>query len=405
MPKTTYLLIFLAAQFFLQAQDRFKAGSIWWTQTEVSEVEILDEDWVNTPFQIQYKQADQEAASINLIAFEGFQIGDEIKMKKFKVAIEQSSNITAQLSESKEPSFVEKTVFLSYVLEGEISLLEYVEDNRRQFYLQLGNANPQPLIYKRYSPRGAATGENKSFQDSLFKYLSAANLSQKEFFYLNYNRDQLKALMIKYHKRLALDFQNYDRKGNKSRFHFGLKASFRYQQMSVLNPTIPVRPIDYTTGIESSYTIGLSLEWVIPVNNGRWSVLAEASYYELDDRYAEIRFPGSVNEREVEYLTNFKNLEVPVLIRRYWFLSGNHRLFMNLGLLNDIPLNSTYTYPGPQDALDLSYSLSPLFGMGYQYRNISIELRGNYYRSFLNIYRNWRGEYNSLSLCLNYNLL
>ncbi len=118
---------------------------------------------------------------------------------------------------------------------------------------------------------------------------------------------------------------------------------------------------DLSFGSKISPRLGLELEYILPFNNNRWSILLEPTYQS---------YAGNESEIALKY----SSLEIPFGVRRYFFLKKESTLFINAGLVTlDFYIDASVDFESDQgNDFELTQSAdvwSNLFvGFGYKHK-------------------------------------
>jgi hypothetical protein len=149
-----------------------------------------------------------------------------------------------------------------------------------------------------------------------------------------------------------------------------------------------------TTGFEKHYTketsprLGLMLEYVLPFNREKWSIVGEPTYQSY-------RSGGSVR---------YGSIEVPLGLRHYFFVGPQTAVFVNGLLVSDLPVeyeliwSQTLTYKANYP------SLSFAAGAGFRFGKFSVEARKYSTRRVLDNADRFFFAYNKMSVVVGYRI-
>jgi len=126
----------------------------------------------------------------------------------------------------------------------------------------------------------------------------------------------------------------------------------------------PIPDTDY--GKANGYRLGAELEFALPINKYKWSVLLEPAYQ-------------SVDFKKDRYKATYQSIETILGVRYAFFLGQRAKLFVNAGVLFDKPLK----YEGTYFSATLPFNWSVNAGVGFSYGRFSVEGRGYGTRSVL----------------------
>jgi hypothetical protein len=110
--------------------------------------------------------------------------------------------------------------------------------------------------------------------------------------------------------------------------------------------------------------IGAEFELTLPFNNNKWAAVSEPNFQ---------WYKSKVNSH-IPRNINYQSFELPLGLRHYFFLKSGNRIFITaIGIL-DVPLVYKVNLPtGKYNNHPLSSNVA--FGVGYNYKKISIECR------------------------------
>jgi len=199
-------LLVLTITFFciassLFSQTIFEKGYIIDNSNDKINCFIKDLNWLDNPESFEYKiQIDGEVLTGLAENIKEFGILNYVKYRRFSVDIDQSSNNINQLNSERNPVFVNQTVFLKSIIEGNASLFEYSKGNLNRYFFSLDTSDIKPLIYKQYRNQDYKVEENATFRQTLYNAFKCSELSLNNFKYLKYNSNELKKIFIKYNE-------------------------------------------------------------------------------------------------------------------------------------------------------------------------------------------------------------
>ncbi|MEQ9413184.1 MAG: tRNA modification GTPase, partial [Cyclobacteriaceae bacterium] len=184
-------------------------------------------------------------------------------------------------------------------------------------------------------------------------------------------------------------------KGDRNFFNMMVRPGLDKSSLSIANRVSSSRDTDF--GSKSSYRMGLELEFVLPFNKNKWSLLVEPTYHSFNvtpEMKAAFFYDVSVD---------YTSIEIPIGIRHYFFIDAKSKVFLNWLYMIDLSMGSTIDFSVNNNLVD-SYDIgtrgSSVFGGGYNYNNkFNIEIRYGS-RDILNSYSFWNSEYSTLSLIL-----
>ena len=149
-----------------------------------------------------------------------------------------------------------------------------------------------------------------------------------------------------------------------------------------------------TTGFEKHYTketsprLGLMLEYVLPFNRERWSIVGEPTYQSY-------RSGGSVR---------YGSIEVPLGLRHYFFVGPQAAVFVNGLLVSDLPVEYELTWSQTLTYKANYPSLSFSAGAGVRFGKFSLEGRKYFTRRVLDDAGRFFFAYNKVSVVVGYRI-
>jgi hypothetical protein len=154
--------------------------------------------------------------------------------------------------------------------------------------------------------------------------------------------------------------------------------------------------VDYGGKLYPRY--GLELELILPFRGGKWSLFLDPSYQAYR---SEKQFVQRIGLFDIETKTElvYKTIEIPFGVRRYIFITDNSQLFLNASVALVFNSNSEVTFETPTalgqinnikiEGTEEYFSL----GLGYRFRNYSLEARYNTNRDLLAAVPNWTSTF------------
>jgi hypothetical protein len=145
---------------------------------------IRNNDLYKSPKSFTYKidieDLDVKIADISNV--QEFVIDNKLKYVKYLVNVDMSSTNLNELSQNRDPEWVEKTLFLRVLIDGGATLFEYKDDFVQRYFYKLNDTDVEQLIYKKYFVKN--TGDTKSavnneFQKQLWLNMRCGNETTK----------------------------------------------------------------------------------------------------------------------------------------------------------------------------------------------------------------------------------
>lgn len=399
--KTTISTIFILLFCFkINAQSTFKDGYYVNNSGDSIQGLIKDLDWKTNPDEIQFKT--NSASRIKNLKPEDisfFEISNKVKYKSANIYVDVSENSISDLSKKRLPQFEKKHLFLKVLEEGEANLYQYTEGSLVRYFIETDEADLQQLIYKRYLNKYYRIRENNNFRQQLLNALKCDELSESEFSDLKYKEKSLRKIVSKYNSCSNNSTYSYEIRDSKTSFHLAIRPGI---QFATFETKEGVNNSSGTTfDYETSFRVGIELEFILPLNNKKWALILEPTYQEYSSRVDVLVDGFFPTFREAEYAS----IEIPFGVRYYMFLNKKSQVFVNAGMAWDIGIGDNEVNGNRGARLDLKGSLNPMFGIGFRFMDkFSFEYRLQTGRDLLGEYAAKKSTFTSSQLILGYRL-
>lgn len=386
------------------SQTNFESGYI--IQTDGTKVDCLikNEDWKGSPTTFIYKIGENGETKLGSTDdVTAFGSAESFKYVKATVEIDQSSDNVNNLSDVRAPIMKEETLFLKTLVEGKASLYYTQKESVSRYFYSLDNGDIEQLINKRFFATPTRIGTNDRFKQQLATNLSCRNLSEKNFEDIQYKTKSLVNIITKYNNCENSEAVVFNKNKQKGKFNLSIRPGVTFSSFSLQRYGEDEILFDTNTGIR----IGLEAEYILPFNNGKWSIFIEPTYrnYKTEKNvlYREMMTFNKYTLITVKY----NSIELPVGGRHYMFLGQDSAIFINAAVIMDITtLDSSIESTNTQRyTLKVSADAALAFGIGFRFKNnYSIEARYHSPRQLLN-YDNFNSAYNSFAIIAGYNFL
>jgi len=310
------------------------------------------------------------------------------------------------MNSKRNPSFKKETLFLKMMVEGDADLFLYEEVGLIRFFYRLDNGIPEQLVYKRYkvpNEQGdVSSGNNKIATNNYYQQQMTVNMQcGREMTSLyskaRYVKSDLGKAFNKFNECKGGELINYFAKGTKAKFGLNFRPGINFSSLKITQSSVP----NFTPEFENrtNLRLGLEIEYFLPFNNNRWSIIFEPTYQYFR---SESTTPGINGElHEVDY----QSIEVPVGGRFSFNLGESSKLFINTVVIIDADLNSFFDFAGLND-FRIRTSATVGLGVGYKYLDrYSLELRTRNSRDLLGEFALWSAEYETFSIIFGYTFL
>lgn len=234
---------------------------------------------------------------------------------------------------------------------------------------------------------GNTLKKNNQFRQQLFTAFRDGHLPITTFERLNYNRKDLVRVFTVYNG----DSQKKTIKKT-NRKYFGLSAKMSYQIS-----TIAAQRAEevFTFDNLSAISLGCELEYFLPINKNKWSVILSPSYYSYQASTA-VKYNQQAS-------LDYNTLDLPIGIRHSFYINNDSRLFISAAYEFSYCFNSYMQY-GRDITLNLSAPPSILLNIGYNRKRLRAEINYGFNRNLMYKYVYWTYDYSYLNLGIAYTL-
>ncbi len=357
---------------------------------------IKNIDWNNNPTAFEYKVSDTaEIEEVEMRSIKEFGIIGRSKYVRKEVDMDRSTNNLYRLSHDREPKFKKETLFLKVLVQGKASLYVYKERDLRRYFYNTEEKPIEQLVYKRYQKSNNEIGTNSRFKNQLWNNVQYASMTQNSVKKLRYIHGDLINYFVGYNESRGDAPINYAKKAKKDKdlFNLTIRAGVRNATLDISNVVSNLRDTNFDN--QQTFSVGAEVEFVMPFNKNKWSVIMEPTY-----QYFSVEKTIAVDQVEVEYTS----IELPIGIRHYFFLNDHSKLFLNASFVTDFDMNSKVVFENSED-LEIRTTNNLALGVGYKFKNrYSIEARYQTKREVLSQFASWNSNYRSFSILLGYSI-
>lgn len=399
---------FLAIAFVLSinsySQIAFENGYFINDNDRKTDCLIENIDWKNTPVEFRYKLSqNQNVVTADAGTVKEFAINGRSKFIRSVVKIDRSSKVIEYMSKEKNPVFNDEKLFLQVLIEGKATLFLFEDASVRRFFYKVNDSEIKQLVYKPYLAHEDSIAHNNYFREQLYINLKCENIEQNEYEKLNYKKNDLTRFFLKYNKCDNSEVVDFENKEKKDLFNLAIRPRLNNSSLSIENSGSDFRDFDF--GSNSYFTLGIEAEFILPFNKNIWSVIVEPTYqyFKAEKSTSNSNVVGGKVFGKVDY----KSIELPVGIRRYFFANDAFKIFANASMVLDFSSSSKINFTrndGSQiSSLDVSSGLSLGLGLGCKFKDkYSVEMRYLTERGLLKDYSSWNSSYKTASLILGY---
>ncbi|MFP9113241.1 hypothetical protein ACLI1A_04825 [Flavobacterium sp. RHBU_3] len=395
------LLLFPIAVF---AQIKFEPGYFIDNNGTKTECLIRNIGWKNNPKSFDYKQNETASSLKNeLTTVSEFSVGS-YHFKRFTVNIDRSSNDVSEMSNEKQPVYVQETVYLLELVSGNATLYKYEDGNLLRFFYSKDGLNPEQLVYKPYKADDGIA-YNSTYKGQLYRLMNDKIKDNELIKKTNCSERELTKLFLKYNGQENLPVtQNTE---TKHTFNFRVVAG-----AGLITTKNTNRNLDVSMDMDAKITpqLGFEAEWVLPVNRNKWSVFVQPYYQSYSQTGSTSRYEG-ISTEYYNWDIKYTSIDVPLGIKHHFFLNAGSKISLSLAYLysfklgnNKVKFSSTSNFSEYQNQADITNSSGLMAGLAYHYKNAGIEMRYYFQREIMNNYAFWGSKYSGTALLLNYKI-
>ncbi len=360
---------------------------------------IKNNEWANSPVTIKYRLPDsQEVKEGNATTIKEFGITNDYVSLKYigaTVQIDRSLDATKDIATGSEPMWKTETLFLKELVGGKAVLYGYENGALNAFFYAVDGAAPKQLIYKEYWTKAAESRMmyNKAFLGQLWADVKCPTTDFAGVQRLRYVKKDLEKYFRTYNQCMGVpEAEVAQMKKKRQWLHLYALGGLTYGKLS---STGGWAGYQVSFNNMKGYRFGGGVEFVLPFNQGRWSLLFEPAY-----DYASASVVASP-EKQIYYggaTAKRKMLELPIGVRHYLvkekqlnvYLSAYYMmLFWKSGSYVSYYMSSGY----PILKRDLDPYMGLAVGGGVSFYRFGAELRYTF-----NSNSGWPSVYNGLAL-------
>lgn len=337
------LLTFAAA-----AQKNFVRGYYITATGDTVQSFIDDRNWIKNPDKIRIADSPESSTFTTFSAsdIKGFGLTTGDVYVSEVVQIDKSKENLSQMNIGDAPVIVTDTVFLRVLVKGKLNLLFMEDENsKKHFYLQKENAQPEELIIhkKVMMVNGKKViSSTAAYKDLLNRHLQDCPEAARRISTTQLQTGMLTRLFTNYNACFASEEETqYVAKTEKVIYKLGAVAGLSPSNLKVEEAEKKKYSLE-NSGLVESYTIGLSLNAVLPRANRRWSIYNEVAwkYFRMSGENEDRAGIGQYKHEKVEVKMGYIGLNTML---RYQLPLAKIRPFVNVGIANNFNLvdNST----------------------------------------------------------------
>jgi hypothetical protein len=314
--KKILMLFLITFSSYCFGQISYEKG--YYIDSEGKKVEglIKDMDWNRTPQKFNFKLNDdaksQTIHSSDIIEFGIYEIS---KFQRYEINLDITNNDASALIANRDPNYELRDVLLEVLVQGKANLYYYSDGNIIQhFYNTDDNASIRPLTYKKYLSKTGNVLENNDFRKQLFENFKCKTLTLETALNLNYNKTDLIEYFQTYNACHNVQSKVF-KKQKRDIFDLTILGGYEHTSIELSAPnTFGYLGFDS----QSNAKFGLELEYILPFNKNKWSVILQAYYQSFTEKNTleNTNLSGNIMNSEI----NYKSIEVPLGLRHSFFL-------------------------------------------------------------------------------------
>jgi hypothetical protein len=418
--KNLLFVVFTLSFSFLQAQINFEKGYYISNSGIKTQCLIKNIDWKDNPTEFEYKisPTDTEIKTETIASVSEFGIDNTSKYKRFKINIERSSNDLHYISKTKNPVWKEEILFLKVLVEGDATLFSFSDNNIYKYFFETKNTPIEQLIRIKYITYEKNPGEafyddsireNNFFRQQLYNNLKCEAISNTNLENTKYDKSSLTSIFEKYNSCVGSNSTTiYKDETKKDAFIIRITPGINLiSPLKIVDPN-PYYNVSTSINGKAVFKIGAEFEYILPFNNNIWSIFINPAYQKYGAEKTYVKNDGFGSQgADVTYnvVVNYSSVEIPMGIRRYFFLKNNGKIFVNAAYINSTIGNTKININNGKKILESGSSSNFAFGVGGNFKNkFSVELRYNSSINLLRDYYQYEANYSSLGLIFGYRI-
>lgn len=370
------------------AQIIFEKGYFITKAGTRTECLIKNLDWRNNPTEFEYRMEGSETKTMQVLAIREFGVYDQSKYKTVSVNIDRSVFKFDEIS-GKNPVFRRETLALKVLVEGTASLYYYESDALTRFFFAVNDTLVEQLVYKEYLVNASEIAKNEQFKQQLWTRVNCGNVQEATVKRLRYDKKMLTDYFEKFNQ-CSGDRETVQKVKRAKSVFIKLTPGVGLSTLTITNSYDP--PFNNEFGNKITYHAGVEMEFILPFNKNKWSLLLEPSYN---------TFSGSESKTGWwENETENNTFEIALGARHYFFLGQDSKIFLDGMFICYVPTKETIQYVNLQAVTNFGGAA----GAGYAYKRASMELRYYINHETLANYSLWSGKQMKTIIVLGYRI-
>ena len=390
MKKILSVLLLIAA-YVVTAQNTFQPGYYILNDGTRMNCLIKNIAWKDSPKQFEYKASEGSEVLVHTITeVQEFSVDEAYKFRRYDINLDRSATTLDALSSHREPEWSKETAFLKVLVEGKYNLMEFEQGNFKKFFYSAGDhLATEQLLYKQYM-QNSTIHENIRFRQQLYNLMKDKWADPSRFEKIVYKRDPLVALFTEYNGNEA---KNLTARQNSGKIHFKVVAEARMVSLEVVSPSSIYRTFELDK--KTAFAGGIEVEYIMPFNNGKWSIFAAPSYQAYTN--------SGTSPANTALNLKYNTFEVPLGVRHYFFLNADSRMYVEGAYVLAKTIGKANLTFGNYD-IELANGSNVMAGAGFAYKKFNAGLRYTFSRG-LSTFQYWSIQYSGIGLSAGYRFL
>lgn len=342
-----YTLIALICSGVLFSQTSFQPGYYIDNNSNKISGLIKNEDWSQIPSKLLFKKhTEDQAITIEGNQFSEFKVeGTKHYYKTLKLDTYKLYNDFGEVVE-----YPSRELLARVVIEGQANFLVSKANEEVLYVMQIEDREPEVLKYKKYVLNDGKIRERKGFQKQLFEASPCKQqLDTRSFLDVKYRLNEISSIISGFNDCLGSDSENYNKKRTKGQFNFLAKANVVFNNFQKAGfgygdglSSDGSNFAEFPISNQTTFGIGLELEYMLPFNNKRWSIFTNPMYQYLQKdsvTRTDGLFYAFSTSNVCTYTIDLSYIELPIGVRYFFVQSKNINAFLNVAFGTNIVLS------------------------------------------------------------------
>jgi hypothetical protein len=343
MSSKKYLFGIIALLFVQYGYSQYRFESGYYISNDGTRIECLIEkkEWASWSNEFFNASINDSLKRIEIANVKEFGIDNKLKFITQEVQIERSSNDIEKLDRSRDFIFKKERILLKVILEGDLSLYQYLDTDVKKFFFKTPNGDIEQLKHKRYI--------DKNYGDRMIlnEVVEYRNQLKENFKCANYDFDKLN-----YELRSIRKYVLNQNKCANSEVKFLAKHLVQPRLAVSASVGLNISTLDVTRA-RTNFTLnsidpsfGTDLDFLIPTTTGDIEINFKA-YYSSFSAKDEVDF-GTSTAREVQ--VDYSEISLSI--------GGGYRFYIDNNI--SLTFGGAFNYPILLDDVKYTEAISNL---------------------------------------------